>query len=129
MKKLILIQFIFLCNFAYGQMLKNITPYDMCKNKNLMGVSITTSLEFAFLNWIKTDSSLYIYETIIYRNGSKETNYWWSIKLDNEWVGNLELPIDNYIKGTEKSNSINWCNLPKINKIISFDINYNLFYY
>lgn len=95
-------------------LLSSLTAQTTKKFKNVV---IETENKLMFVNWVRTDTSLLIYETIVDKNKpDKPTeSYWWAKKDKGFWFTNLPKDMNIYIENV-KQGDISWMNLPNVSK-------------
>lgn len=112
MKKLFFAIFLLVSSCASAQV---VTSKEMEMSENLRGVSMIVGNSMGFINWIRTDTSVYIIETFLDEDSCTSTNYWWMKKKNGKWQTNLPGKVCLYLDGT-KSLDISWMNLPMVDK-------------
>jgi hypothetical protein len=96
-------------------LLSSLTAQTIKKFKNVV---IETDNNLMFINWVRTDTTLLIYEKVIDKNGNKITNEvcWWARKEGSYWCSNLPKDVETYIKNTKTKEDISWMMLPNVSK-------------
>ena len=99
--------------------------------RNFKNVVIETDNKLMFINWVRTDTSLSIYETVVDKKKPDKPieNYWWAKKEKGFWFTNLPKEMDVYIKNSQTKDDISWMNLPNVSKeTMSIGFNYDLIF-